>query len=387
MAPPPIVTSGTPHPPSRVNLTGDQFLSWMNLQNYVQLQGAIAAQNAVKPRVGGISADGIWTGFGENEEGVTPISDLAMRQFFAGGLKAFSQKGTIDRACKAGLPSVTGAPLFSQAHEPDGAKLVPCLRALKEFLTDHGMEGVFTIVQPQSKDINLLTNPGQANEELIQDWIEDLTVQGGYCPTTHTRLPVCPFDTMNLALSGRAILNSCTPALKEAVHRAIPVHDRNGPTMLLAINKCVALPSYTVTRDLCDKLKVLSIRKIPGENMAEYQSQALTIVDEIRMSMIDPGQVPDLTVLCLQGLQQASDQMLKAKAAEMMDTVDSSLTSRNKPEPEDVLKVLVDVYHRRLARQAYEPAQYVKADSAAMFANVSLLAAKVNALETNLELD
>jgi len=241
-----------------VNLTGDQFLSWMNLQSHAQLLSSVAARLAVKPRVGGLSPDGIWTGFGENEEGVTPVSEMAIRRFFATGMKSFSQKGAIDRACRAGLPSVVGAPIFSQAHEADGSKLVPCLQALRDFLTDHGMEGVFTVVQPNSKDINMLTHPGLVDEDVLGGWIEDLTVQGVFCPRTRNRLPVCPYDVMNLALSGKAILNSCSPALREAIRRAIPVQLLNGPTVLLAIIERVAPPSHTVTRVLCDKLKMLT---------------------------------------------------------------------------------------------------------------------------------
>jgi len=390
VAPAPVTSSAIPQPPSGVQLTADQFLSWMNLQKHVQLQSAVAAKMAVKPRIGGISAIGIWTGFGENKEGQIPVSEMALREFFASGMKSYSHKGVIDRACKAGLPSITGAPIFSQAHEADGSKLVRCLIALKEFLTDHGMEGVFTIVRPYAQDVNMLKNPGHVNEDMVSTWIKDLTVQGVYCPRTQTRLPVCPYDAMNLVLSGKAILNSCSPALKEAVQRAVLVQNLNGPTVLLAVIQRVSPPSYTVTRDLCDKLKVLSIKKIPGENMAEYQTQALALVDEIRMSMIDPGQVPDLTVLCLQGVQQSSDTLLKARAADLMDKVDSALNSRIKPEPEDVLKDLVDVYNRRLARKTYEPAQYVRADATAALADaspMSLLVAKVSAIETTLKQD
>jgi len=104
-----------------------------------------------------------------------------------------------------------GAPIFSQAHEANGSKLVPCLQALRDFLTDHGMEGVFTVVQPNSKDINMLTHPGLVDEDFLGGCIEDLTVQGVFCPRTRNRLPVCPYDVMNLALSGKAILNYNQP--------------------------------------------------------------------------------------------------------------------------------------------------------------------------------
>jgi len=150
--------SSPPMPsPSGVHLTEAQFQQWMNLQNYVHLQGAVAARTAVTPRVGGISAHGVWTGLGKNEEGLKPVSDMAFRELFATGLKAFSHQGTLDHPCRAGLPSVTGAPLFSQAHEADGSKLVPCLQALKRFLRAHGMEGVFKIVRPNAKEVNMLT--------------------------------------------------------------------------------------------------------------------------------------------------------------------------------------------------------------------------------------
>jgi len=219
-APTPVPTARTgtvPLTPSRVNVTQDQFLSWTNLQNHVQLQSAVAARLAVKPRIGGISAVGIWTGYGENEEGLNPTSDMAFRAFFTTVMKAHTHLGVIDQACRAGLSSITGASFFSQSHEADGSKIIPCLQALKNFLVNHGMEGVFTIVQRGAKDIRMLVTPGHIDEDMVKDWVRDLTVQGVYGPITRTRLPVCPYGVKNLGLSGKAILSSCYPALEEAI--------------------------------------------------------------------------------------------------------------------------------------------------------------------------
>jgi len=129
-APTPVTTAHTgavPPTPSGVHLTQDQFLSLINLQNHVQLQSAVAERLAIKPKIGSISAVGIWTGYGENEEGLNPTSDMASRLFFTIVVKAHTHQGMIDRACKAGLSSITGAPFFSQSHETNGSKLIPCL--------------------------------------------------------------------------------------------------------------------------------------------------------------------------------------------------------------------------------------------------------------------
>jgi len=140
-------TGAVPPTPSGVNLTQDQFLSWMNLQNHVLLQSAVAARLAVKPRIGGTNAVGVWTGYGDNEEGLKPSSGMAFREFFTTAIKAHALQVVVNRACRGGLSNIPGAPLFSLPHEADGSKLVPCLQALRKFLIFQGLEGIFTIAQ------------------------------------------------------------------------------------------------------------------------------------------------------------------------------------------------------------------------------------------------
>jgi len=121
--------------------------------------------------------------------------------------------------------------------------------------------------------------------------------------------------------------------------------------------------------------------------MNEYQRQAMGIVEEIRMSMIDPGQAPDLSIMCIKGLQFASDPLLKVKAIDLMDKVDSCL-ARNRPQPEAFLGQLVAIYARSLTRQTYEPIQQINVE--AMMANsakMAFLVAKVSAMETSLSQD
>ena len=92
------------------------------------------------------------------------------------------------------------------------------------------MESVFNIVLSTTKTVNLLKRPGLADEQMIQQWIKDLTEDGVIADDVGTRYPVCCFDELNLRLSGKAVLNSCSESLRKAVEQAIPMEaQRVGP--------------------------------------------------------------------------------------------------------------------------------------------------------------
>ena len=61
------------------------------------------------------------------------------------------------------------------------------------------------------------------------------------------------------------------------------------------------------------------ISKIPGKNMTQYQAKAMTIIDEIYMSVLDESDVPELTSIALVGLQAASDERLCITASNLLD--------------------------------------------------------------------
>ena len=127
---------------------------------------------------------------------------------------------------------IDGALHFGQAHEKDADKFVKCIQHLNSFCEDHGLESVFTIVLSSTKEVNLLKCPGLADEQMIKRWIKDLTKDGVIADEVGTRYPVCHFDELNLHLSGKAVLNSCSESLRKAVERAIPMDAQHVGTLV-----------------------------------------------------------------------------------------------------------------------------------------------------------
>ena len=83
------------------------------------------------------------------------------------------------------------------------------------------------------------------NALVISTWVNDLQTVGVFDPISQQHLSVCPYDLKNLALSGQAMLNSCSLGLKEAIIRAIPEKDHNGPTVFYAAMQQIAPPSHS----------------------------------------------------------------------------------------------------------------------------------------------
>jgi hypothetical protein len=178
-----------------------------------------------------------------------------------------------------------------------------------------GMEGVFIIIRLGQAPLHMFKKSAQASPALIATWIQDLTVNGVHNGQQGGRLPVCPHDEMNLNLSGTALLNSCTPSLRDEIHRKLPDYpDRSGPRVYYEVIQLVATLSISHTRVLESQLRDLSLRVIDGENVKVYSQKAMAIVDEIRMTALLPELVPDLASFVLMGLYDASDDNLCAKA-------------------------------------------------------------------------
>jgi len=126
------------------------------------------------PRVGGRSAEGVWTGRGLCDDGLNPFSHYCMRDYFKIGLKEHSTLGDIQEHCMEGLKG----PKFCMPYEKDAGKLVPTVKALQRFVQNHGMEGVFAMILPSVGALDLFQHPAMASERMICTWIQDLTGDG-----------------------------------------------------------------------------------------------------------------------------------------------------------------------------------------------------------------
>ena len=128
---------------------------------------------------------------------------------------------------------------------------------------------------------------------MITDWVKALTVDGVPDPTTGGHLKVCCFYLLNLHLSSVAILNACSDSLKQAIEQAIPNEEQRVGLLVYFNVICKVQPlSHSQTRVLADKLQALDLRKNKGENMTQFQSKAMAIIDKIYMLVLDESTIP-----------------------------------------------------------------------------------------------
>ena len=140
-----------------------------------------------------------------------------------------------------------------------------------------------------------------------------------------------------------AILNSCTDLLKLAVEWAIPNEEqRVGPLVFYNIICRVQPPCHSQTRQLCDKLGAMDITKYPGDNVTQFQADAMKILDEIYMTVLDEATVPELPSLTLLGLQHARDEQLRLEAGRLLDQADQP--NRAPLDPVMLLETLNQLY-------------------------------------------
>ena len=56
--------------------------------------------------------------------------------------------------------------------------LLQCYRALREKFKKQGLDAIFNMIIPDAVNLDLFEKPGSVNEEMIDEWIKDLTVDG-----------------------------------------------------------------------------------------------------------------------------------------------------------------------------------------------------------------
>ena len=111
--------------------------------------------------------------------------------------------------------------------------------------------------------------------------------------------------------------------------------------------------------------------------MSHYLEQAMSLVDEIHLSVLVSGQIPDLAVLSMFGLKAASDPVLNFEAAQARSCANRARvdpTTGLPIEPISVLRPLEDTYKDRVEMGEYGPATQFKA-----------MQAKIESLERTLQ--
>ena len=333
------------------------------------------------PRIGGVSPVGAWTGRGAQGLGQQPKSGLCMRYFKGSELKAFQALNAIEDKCQAGLQAkgtlVFGLP--GETHFDKGALL---LRELDEYMSYHGLEGVFQIVLSNGTMVDMLKQPGFVDTNLVECWIQDLTQDGVHDPDSGSRLNVCDFDIMNLQFSFHAVLNSCSALLRQDLLNNLPPSKHTGPEALMLLLNKVYPSSYTKVKGLMLELEKLNIKEVPGENITTLVQKASDLVREIQMNFLRQDQVPDLCVSALKPFKNSSHEFVRftvttsmLKANKMIVTPSSapsgssttvrpgsSIATPEELNPLTMLQELEELYITLKQQNNYPPGEQLSAD-------------------------
>ena len=206
----PVNATTAPQGPTsfQATLTSQQIAMLLNSR------GAPTTRVFVKPRIGGVSPAGVWTGYGAGGQGKDPQSARCMREFNTDVVKSFTAMAPIEDKCHLGLRN-SPTLLFGMPNEPNANTVVSSITAFEERMIQHGMEAVFHIVTSDGT-LNMLQEPGRCTSDIIDTWCDDLLNQGVIDPSSSstTRFPVCQYDRINMLWSAEAMLNSCTEDVK-----------------------------------------------------------------------------------------------------------------------------------------------------------------------------
>jgi hypothetical protein len=337
-----------------------------------------SANQLETPRVGGINKSGVWVGQGLQQLGQEPNSHHCRREFTSEGTKEMIALGKIKEFCKAGLKE-TG-PKFSLSHEKE---IQPSFLALRQ-------------------STNIWSSVALKEFSLLLQLLEPPSICSSIrlLPVSIGRHPVCKFDAMNLSLSGKAIFNSCSPLLQDEINRKLPLpQDQTGPRVYYEVVQLVAILSISYTRELEGKLKALSLKSIPGENIELYAQRYMYLVDKIRMTDLLPSLVPNLPSLALQGLSEASDPIVSHEAALAMAKCEDPILLHHLQsggaltgsilmmEPVEILAPLIRLYKVLHQSGKYGPSKTVKVVPAMTAKVKEMLQAEVQEIKRTLEQD
>ena len=314
------------------------------------------------PRVGGVNSTGAWTGFGSNGKGKKPEGGNCMRAFKCDVLKNYQAVALIEKECIKGFRDQPEL-LFSLPDESNGNMIVACITAFEDNMIAHGMESVFTIIKHDGTTVNMLQQPGMITASLVDTWTNDVLTDGVYDNDTHFDL--CPYDLTNMEWSAKALLNSCSEALKHELKLTVKPGNRYGPALLMEVLNKLYRPSQAKTQELKAQLEKLDIRKFPGENITLFNQAAVKIIREIQMNFMTASQVPDLTTAALTGLMNSScpyllDRITTLHIANDVNGFDDTI-SNQQTGPIECLQQIEKMYRVMVNLKKYGPALQIDA--------------------------
>ena len=299
---PPAVSSPT------VVMTQEQFELLLKTLKPNTTTSGLQQQLKPKPRVGGRDEQGDWTGYGQNKLGKEPESHACYREFLIDtGIKAMQEKARIHDRCKQGLRGYCDT-LFRRDTESGGGQGGQAIMEFSQYVVQHGLEGVFTIVL-STGTIDMFKSPGLATLPVVKTWVKDLLYDGVRIPGSLDRHPVCPYDRVNLQLSAQALLNSCSDLLRQDLLASLQPGEKYGPIVLRKILDIVYRSELAKLKELTDKLEAMNITKFPGEDVSLFKQEAAALIRDIQRHFTSPEPVANLAVLAIKGLAHSTYQV------------------------------------------------------------------------------
>jgi len=320
-------------------------LQTQNSSLQAQVSSRSSKTQLVKPRLGGITTTGVWTGTGKGPTGRrAPAGKDCMRAFDADVIKNHQSMAPIEDRCKQGLRDSPEL-LFCMPTESNSDTIVSSIRAFDDHLTLCGMDGVFQIslTTPSGfTTINMLQYPAKVTAAMIDTWCTDL-LETGVLLEDGSRHATCTHDATNLLWSGDAVLNSCTEKLRQQLKLVIPPDDRYGPKVLMLIFQKLYRPSVAKNQVLLDKLLAMDIRKYAAENVTLFVQDAKEVVHELMMNIPSPSVMPQLTQTALSGLTNSSDPYFLLEVRKLRLACDTEGYGYLDVERPDALSTLEDL--------------------------------------------
>jgi hypothetical protein len=328
----------------------------MNQQQMMEMFSAmLTAQSAAKvksssiqivcPRVGGVDESGAWCGEGADGTGQAPVSAYCYRDFtFSDPSKRHSEATKVEKVCMEGLKS---SPQYhftmnteSDPNSLSTSSITDCLKEFETFAINTGMEGSFIIHTRNGDRINMFTDLGSLDEDVMSKWVHDL--QHGVTTASGTVLPVCKQDQNNNRRSAQALLSSSSDQMRKHIRRTIlEPGEMIGPSILWVIIQAIHTANPAMVRMYCTELTKMSIRDIPAENTQTMYAQVIDKCNQIRWNSKKDETPSDLANMATIPFTNGSDEGQRIEAKRLHSV---TLQSNCKLTPEAALYGMVKAW-------------------------------------------
>ena len=140
---------------------------------------------------------------------------------------------------------------------------------IRSHMIKHGMWDIFQYREPKSGvKVDLLTTLGRFDLAEIKTYI------------SKQRAIADEYELQNFAWSGKYLLSSISPSLYKDVLKKVTIN-ASGPEVLMAIVSCVATFTYDSMEKVKSRLKSITIKSYPGENIKNMNVDIKALCEQL----------------------------------------------------------------------------------------------------------